>query len=113
MPYIQTRTNASIVKEKEIKIKERLGEAIQILGKSENWLMVEFIPECNMYFKGSNENLIAYVDVKLYGASSQENYNTMTMEISKILNEELGISKEHIYVSYGEYDNWGWNGNNF
>ena len=54
-------------KEKEKRLKERLGEAIRILGKSEDWLMVEFVPECNLYFRGSNENLIAYVDVKLLG----------------------------------------------
>ncbi len=113
MPYIQTRTNCKIDKEKELKIKQRLGEAISIIGKSENWLMVEFVPECKMYFQGSDENLIAYVDVKLLGGSTAENYNRMTEEITTILNTELGISPNQIYVSYGEYKYWGWNGSNF
>lgn len=111
MPYIQTRTNCKIDKEKELRIKERLGEAIRILGKSEDWLMVEFVPECNLYFRGSNDNLIAYVDVKLLGKSTE--YNTMTAAITEILNSELGILPDHIYVSYGEFANWGWNGSNF
>ncbi len=113
MPYIQTRTNAGISKEQEIKIKEKLGEAITVLGKSESWLMVEFVPECKMYFQGKDDNLIAYVDIKIYGKSNSESYNNMTALVTEIINTELGIAENHIYVSYGEYDNWGWNGRNF
>ena len=35
MPYVQIRTNREISKEKEIAIKERLGRAITLLGKTE------------------------------------------------------------------------------
>lgn len=113
MPYIQTRTNCKIDKEKEIRIKERLGEAISLLNKSENWLMVEFVPECNMYFQGTDEKMIAYVDIKLYGRANIGDYDNMTERVTTILNEELGIIPNCVYVSYGEYDNWGWNGHNF
>ena len=113
MPYIQIRTNKEITKEQELKIKERLGVAIEIVGKSEAWLMVEFVPNCNLYFKGDNSNDIAYVDVKLYGRSDSSSYNNLTKEISAILNENLNIDPGNIYLSYGEFSNWGWNGNNF
>lgn len=113
MPYIQTRTNCKIDKEKELKIKERLGEAISILHKNEDWLMVEFVPECKMYFQGQDDKQIAYVDIKIYGRANIEDYDKMTEAVTTILNAELGISSNNIYVSYGEYDNWGWNGHNF
>lgn len=113
MPYIQIRTNKEITKEQELKIKERLGEAIEIVGKSEAWLMIEFVPKCNLYFKGNNTNDIAYVDIKLYGRSDASSYNNMTKEISNILNVNLEIDPSNIYISYGEFLNWGWNGNNF
>ncbi len=113
MPYIQTRTNAKIDPATEQKIKEELGRAISLLGKSENWLMVEFVPECHMYFKGRNDSLIAYVDIKIYGRASSDAYNQMTAEITRILNTELNIAPDSIYVSYGEFDNWGYNGANF
>lgn len=113
MPYIQTRTNCKIDKEKELKIKERLGEAISLLNKSENWLMVEFVPECKMYFQGQDDKLIAYVDIKIYGRANVGDYDNMTEAVTKILNEELDINPNCVYVSYGEYDNWGWNGHNF
>ena len=95
MPYIQTRTNVNISEEKKVKIKEMFGEAISILRKSENWLMVEF------------------VDVKIYGNGNSEIFNQMTNKVTEILNGELGILPENIYVSYLEYSNWGWNGSNF
>ena len=78
MPYIQTRTNTEISKETELKIKERLGQAIEIVGKSESWLMVELVPKCNLYFKGDNSNPIAYVEVKLFGRSDASSYNNLT-----------------------------------
>lgn len=113
MPYIKTRTNSNISKEQELEIKKRLGDAISNLGKSEQWLMVDFDSNCNLYFQGSNDNLIAYVEVKLYGNASRDQYSNMTNDISNILNEVLNINKNNIYVSYYPTDNWGWNGNNF
>lgn len=113
MPYINLRTNKGISSEVELRIKERLGEAISIVGKSEGWLMVEFNDNCKLYFKGSNESPICYVDIKLYGKASREAYSRMTNVICSILDEELGIPASNVYVSYGEYDNWGWNGSNF
>ena len=113
MPYIQIRSNKEISKEKELSIKARLGEAITIVGKSESWLMVEFVDKAKLYFKGQDSEDIAYVDVKLYGGSSPDNYREMTKTICNILNEDLDINPGNVYVSYGEYSNWGWNGNNF
>lgn len=112
MPYIQTRTNSKIDKEVELRIKNKFGEAIRILGKSEDWLMLDFVPECRMYYQGDDNELIAYVDIKIYGKSSRENYDNMTKVVTEIINQELGVQPDNIYVSYGEYDNWGWNGNN-
>lgn len=51
MPFINTNTNVEISKEKEIALKTRLGKAIEILGKSESWLMISFKDKCAMYFK--------------------------------------------------------------
>ena len=113
MPYIQIRTNKEITKEQEIAIKERLGEAITIVGKSESWLMIEFVPNCNLYFKGNSEEPIAFVDVKLYGKSDSTSYNNLTGEICASIQNNLQIPSNNIYISYAEYINWGWNGRNF
>ena len=40
MPCIETKVNVKIPKEKEESIKSKFGKAIEIIGKSESWLMV-------------------------------------------------------------------------
>jgi phenylpyruvate tautomerase PptA (4-oxalocrotonate tautomerase family) len=114
MPCIETKVNVKIPKEKEEAIKAKYGKAIELIpGKSESWLMVTFEDEAKMYFKGSSEGGIAFVEVKLFGKASADAYSKLTAAISGILNEELGISPSKTYVKYEEVANWGWNGNNF
>lgn len=113
MPFIQTRTNKSISEEQKVNIKSRLGEAITLIGKSESWLMLDFVPDCNMFFKGNNNIDMAYIDVKLYGNASDEACNNMTKAITNIISSELDIDPSNIYVSYIPISNWGWNGSNF
>lgn len=112
MPFINTKTNVPISKEKEIAVKTRLGQAIALLpGKSENWLMVGFEPETPLYFRGSDSENIAFVDVSVYGRLSKPACDKLTAAITEILREELDIHQ--IYVKYGEVEIWGFNGSNF
>lgn len=114
MPYIYTKTNVEITKDKEVAIKIKLGKAIELIpGKSENWLMLSFEGQCPFYFKGNGEKAIAYVEVKLFGSSTEDAYAKLTSEITKILKDELNIAPSEVYVTYTEVKHWGWNGNNF
>lgn len=113
MPCIQTKVSIKLSEEKERNIKTRLGQAISILpGKSESWLMVGFEDECRLYFKGSNEQPMAFVEVQLFGKSNDKAYEQLTAEITGILNDELHIDPAQIYVKYEETSHWGWNGRN-
>lgn len=114
MPYINATTTVNITKEKEESIKRKLGKAIELIpGKSENWLMVNFDSGSNMYFKGSNEKPLAFIEVKIFGTASKDAYNKLTSAITEIVKDVLGISPDCIYVKYEEVSVWGWNGNNF
>jgi phenylpyruvate tautomerase PptA (4-oxalocrotonate tautomerase family) len=114
MPYINTKTTVSITEEKREVIKQKFGKAIELIpGKSENWLMVSFDDNSFMYFKGSNDKPLAFVEVKIFGKASSDAYSKLTKAITDILQQELGIQPDGIYVKYEEVSNWGWNGNNF
>ncbi|MDF2589705.1 MAG: hypothetical protein K0S41_3546 [Anaerocolumna sp.] len=114
MPYINTKTNVTVSKEKETNIKTKLGKAIELIpGKSENWLMLSFDDECSMYFKGQNDKPIAFVEVKLFGSASASAYDKLTAEITNILSEELNIPSNQTFIKYEEISHWGWNGTNF
>lgn len=113
MPFINTKVNQKISKEQEVALKEKLGKAIEILGKSENWLMVGFEDDYSLYFKGDGNQKTAFVEVQLFGKASEFAYQTLTAEICKLYEQILGIDPARIYVKYEEVANWGWNGSNF
>ncbi|WP_343247097.1 phenylpyruvate tautomerase MIF-related protein [Diplocloster hominis] len=114
MPCINVKTNAEISSDQEQMVKEQLGQAITCIpGKSESWLMVTFEDQVHMYFKGKADQRMAFVEVKIYGSASAEDYDRLTGEITKILETNLGIPPSQIYVKYEEVSYWGWNGNNF
>ena len=113
MPFIDSKLTVKLSKEKEESIKSKLGNAISILGKSEGFLMVGFDDEYSLYFKGNKCEKAAFVDVKLYGKATSDACNQMTGEICRINEEELGIPKVNIYVTYQSIADWGWNGANF
>jgi hypothetical protein len=52
------------------------------------------------------------VEVKIFGGANSRIYNEMTAEICRIYGEELEIPADHIYVTYQEITDWGWNGGN-
>ena len=114
MPMIQTKTTVEISKEQELKLKSELGKAIAILpGKSESWLMVSFEDNCRMYFKGSDANPLAFVEVKVFGKINPAAADSLTAKICDIFDEVLGIAPSGVYVKYEEVSMWGWNGGNF
>jgi phenylpyruvate tautomerase PptA (4-oxalocrotonate tautomerase family) len=114
MPYISTKTNVEISKEKEVTIKEKLGKAIALIpGKSENWLMCAFEDQVSMFFKGDGDCNIAFIEVKIFGKSTSDAYLALTKKITEIISEELSVEADKIYVKYEEVSVWGWNGMNF
>lgn len=93
MPFISTKTNVIVSKEKETQLKQRLGQAISILpGKSENWLMLAIEGDVPMYFRGDDSQPTAFIEVKVYGSAPSDAYNKMTQELTGIYGDILGIA---------------------
>lgn len=113
MPFINLKTNLPLPAEREQALKEGFGRAISTLpGKSEQWLMVGFEPECRLWFQGSAEPA-ALVEVTVYGGAAPDKYDALTGKLTALLAEELGLAPGRVYVKYAETPNWGWNGSNF
>ncbi|MCR4611833.1 MAG: hypothetical protein K5644_08045 [Lachnospiraceae bacterium] len=114
MPFISTKTNVSVPKDKEKELKERLGEAIAIIpGKSENWLMLAIEGDVPMYFQGDDSKPVAFIEVKIFGNASSDVYKNMTKELTNIYGDILGVPADRMYIRYFGSADWGWNGNNF
>jgi hypothetical protein len=113
MPFIDSKITLTVTEEKKEKIKSRLGQAVRLLGKGENYLMVGFADNYDLYLGGKKLEKGAYVSVSLFGGASSDAYGKMTGEICTILSEELGIPGNAVYVKYHGVNDWGWNGANF
>lgn len=112
MPFINTTTNVEISKEKELILKADMGKAIELLGKNEGWLMLSFNDKASMYFKGE-EAPMAFVDISVFGKSTDAQCEEMTKEMCRIFEKELNIAPDKLYVKYNGSSQWGWNNMNF
>lgn len=113
MPFINTKTTVAISNSKKDALTAELCTITrECLGKGENWVMTGYEDRAYLSFQGNNEN-IAYVEVKTYGTPSSAGTSQMTAKICALLERELSIPADHIYVAYFPTNEWGWNGSNF
>ncbi|MBQ6267823.1 MAG: hypothetical protein IJK64_08645 [Clostridia bacterium] len=114
MPYIKATVSKEISPAAQEALKAKLGQAIALIpGKTEAWLMLSFEDNARMYFRGENDADYAFVQVALFGDTSDAAYDRLTVAITEIVNETLSIDPANIYITYLPYDHWGWNGSNF
>lgn len=113
MPFINTKTTVSLSNTKKESLTGAIGQITrECLGKGENWIMTGFEDNASLSFQGSTTD-VAYVEVKTFGTPSAAGTRQMTAKLCTLLERELSIPADHIYVAYFPTDNWGWNGSNF
>ncbi len=114
MPYIRTTVSKEITDQVKDNLKKKLGNAIALIpGKSESWLMLAFEDNVNMYFKGECDEDYAFLQVSIFGTTSDAAYDRLTAALTEIIAEELAIKPQNIYIKYDEAEHWGWNSANF
>lgn len=112
MPFIISRTNCGISREQELQLKSRLGKAIELVpGKSEQYLMLGFEPDCHLYLRGDDSQPMAYIEVSIWGNEGHLGYDLLTAEITRIFHDVLDIAPENIYLRYSDIPVWGVAGN--
>ncbi len=113
MPFIDSKVTVALTEEKKKVLKAELGKAIEVLNKSEAYLMVGFEDNYDLYLGGRKLDKGAFVAVSLLGSVASDLSGRMTAEICRIFNEQLGIPGDGIYVTYTGIKDWGFNGRNF
>ena len=111
MPFINVKTNVSLDDTEKNTIESRLSKAISLIpGKSEAYFMCAVEDKISMMFQGNSNKNIAFVEVKILGSSSKDNYGKLTAEICNILSEEAGVDGGNCYVKFEEVKYWGMDG---
>lgn len=82
MPYISTKTNIELVKDKQDALAAKYGKIITLVpGKTERWLMLSFDDNAPMYFGGKSDEPMAYIELSLFGGASDSVYDKLTAAI--------------------------------
>ena len=113
MPFIDAKVTVSLADAQKEALKAAFGKAIPTLHKTETYLMVGIQDNCDLWMAGQKLTRGAYISVSLYGSASPADYSAMTGEICSILEDQLGIPGNGVYVTYHPVSDWGWNGCNF
>ncbi|MBE6023817.1 MAG: hypothetical protein E7231_11410 [Cellulosilyticum sp.] len=114
MPFIDSKVTTKLSDEQKDTLKTALGQLISTIpGKSESFLMVGFTDEYPLYFGGEKLDKGAFIEVKIFGSTSDSALETLTKQICELYKKELSIPPKSIYVKYEFVSHWGWNGHNF
>ncbi len=112
MPYLNLITNVNVSKEKEREMVNVLGKGIEVInGKSEQGFFIKIEGGCALYKGGNQTEPNAMITVDLFGHSTGEDLSKYCDIINELLEKELGIQKEKIFINFTECRHWGANGN--
>jgi phenylpyruvate tautomerase len=116
MPLIQIETSCSLP---DINRKQALAKLLSQLaseasGKPEQYVMASIHDGLTMTMSGSN-GPCALVTVKAIGGLSKAVNQAFASKISQLLQKELSIPPNRIYITFEELDSnhWAWNGKTF
>jgi phenylpyruvate tautomerase PptA (4-oxalocrotonate tautomerase family) len=111
MPTIQVKSAAKISDTAKEAIKSELGGAIALIpGKSEQWLMVLFGHCEDLYFQGVKNEHAALVEVGIKGHATREDFAKLASAITSTLTKHTDLESGSIYISFSEYENYGYAG---
>ena len=112
MPFIDAKVTVSLADAQKEALKAAFGKAIPTLHKTETYLMVGIQDNYDLWMAGQKLTRCAYVSVSLYGSASPADYSAMTGEICSILEDQLGIPGNGVYVTHPPVSDWGCDGRN-
>jgi phenylpyruvate tautomerase PptA (4-oxalocrotonate tautomerase family) len=114
MPYIELKSSVKMDENKKNSLQIKLTSAVSTaLSKPEMYIMTNIEEPTSLFMGGGKIEKGAYVSVSLLGSTTKSVCQNLTKNICGILNSELGLDEENIYITYHSVDLWGWNGSMF
>ena len=117
MPLIIIKSSVSNL---STEVKELMHEQCQvalssILQKSRDYVMSILEPELEMSFAGESKAPVAYIEIKNVGILSPEVTSELTGEVSNIIEKNLGVCADRMYIEFQESQRhlWGYDGSTF
>lgn len=114
MPLLAVTTNQPIPDNTRTEILRTLSATVaQILGKPEQYVMINLQTNPDMLFAGSAEPL-AYLELKSIGLP-HDLTKELSGKLANAIEKSLGVTQSRIYVEFADAERhlWGWNGDTF
>jgi len=107
MPYIAVNVSETISDAKKEAVKAAFGSLITIIPeKSEAVTMVDFSDSRTIYMAGKKVEG-AFIDVRLWKKADFEAKKQFSEKTFDMLEKELGLKKENMYLNITEFNEWG------
>jgi phenylpyruvate tautomerase PptA (4-oxalocrotonate tautomerase family) len=107
MPYVGLNTSEKLSETQKEKLKSEIGRLITVIpGKTEEVTIVDISGGRSMY-KGGKAVPCAYVDIRVYTKADPEGKKQFVNGLFVVLDKDLGIPKDNIYMSVLEFEHWG------
>ena len=107
MPYIAVNVSEIISDAKKETIKAELGRLITIIPeKTEAVTMIDFSDSRTMYMAGKKVQGV-FIDVRLWHKADFEAKKQFSEKTFDMLEKELGLKKENMYLNITEFNEWG------
>jgi phenylpyruvate tautomerase PptA (4-oxalocrotonate tautomerase family) len=112
MPYIKLNTNTEIADKPSV-LRKLSQIAAQETSKPESYVMIEISDNASMLFAGKDAPL-AFLECKSIGLTEKQ-AKSLSASISQLLNAELNISPNRIYIEFSNAPAafWGYNSSTF
>ena len=114
MPYLKLETNQNLSPESCQQQLKTLSQSVaEILGKSEDYVMIRLEVANPMFFAGNNQPT-AFVEFKSLGLP-EEQTATFSKKLCTLIEAQMGIKADRIYIEFSGSARhmWGWNGKTF
>jgi phenylpyruvate tautomerase PptA (4-oxalocrotonate tautomerase family) len=114
MPFMRIQTNYVLFDEKKEEILEEMSSLLsEILGKSEDYIMISLSDSVKMRFVRSDKPAM-FIELKSIGLdrSACKNFSD---KICSFIENRVPVKKERIYIVFSDVERslWGWNGTTF
>ncbi|MDR1351912.1 MAG: hypothetical protein LBK05_01415 [Treponema sp.] len=107
MPYVSLNTSEKLSETQKERVKSEIGRLIAVIpGKTEEVTIVDISGGHSMY-KGGQAVPCAYVDIRVYTKADPEGKKQFVDGLFVVLDRELGIPKDNVYMSVLEFEQWG------
>ncbi|MDR0452875.1 MAG: hypothetical protein LBH15_07515 [Treponema sp.] len=107
MPYVGLSTSEKLSDSQKEKLKSEIGRLITVIpGKVEEGTIVDISAGRSMY-KGGKAVPCAYVDIRVYTKADPEGKKRFVNDLFDVLDKDLGIPKDNVYMSVLEFEEWG------